>query len=77
MVYLGDNWLLPAESGQIPIAVLSLRPSHILFHGFSDDIDAVDRSFCELVRSWSDPTTVQSCLPEAKKSLGEMLRLYL
>ena len=73
-VIIGSTALPPAELYQIPIAIVTLRPSDVLDPDY-ESIEAVDESFRELVKAHYDPQQLLKGQRYKLKSLKSMLRL--
>jgi hypothetical protein len=76
-VYIGADKLPPVDSKQIPIAVISLKPSDILDKGYSI-VAEVDKSFNELVTARVDALQISGSCQDAKDCCAdEFLDNYL
>jgi hypothetical protein len=74
-VVIGDEHLPPAEPGQIPIAIVSLRPSLVLKTGY-ENAERVDKSFCGLMKASYNPRALSKGRGDQEESLKEMLSAY-
>ena len=77
-VFIGPGGLPPFEERQIPVAVISLKPSDILDEGYSKDVAEIDKSFNELVTARADALNISGSCNDAKDCCAdEMLNCYL
>ena len=73
-VVIGSIAFSTAEVGQIPIAIVTLRPSDVLDPDY-ESIEAVDESFRGLVKAHYDPQLLIEGERNKLKSLKSMLRM--
>jgi hypothetical protein len=73
-VIIGSIALPPAEVCQIPIAIVTVRPSDVLDPDY-ESIEAVDESFARLVKAHYDPQLLIEGQQNKLKSLKSMLRM--